>query len=95
MPSLGGFSSSSTGFFGGQSLLLLRHTLVASVEATKAQPHDSDPLSLSLSSRLAYTPLQSVFSFFFKNSLPFPFLLEFVFPYIVEMSYILYYLPII
>lgn len=48
---LGGFSSSSARFFRGQSFFLLRHALVAPVEATKAQPHvfvNSLPLSLSL-----------------------------------------------
>lgn len=60
VPSLGGFSSSSARFFGGQSLFLLRHTLVAPVEATKAQPHLNFPRSLSFlflfpSSRFAFS----------------------------------------
>lgn len=62
---LGGFSSSSARFFRGQSFFLLRHALVAPVEATKAQPHvfvNSLPLSLSLSGARAL----SVSLFFFS-----------------------------
>jgi len=70
---LGGFSSSCTCFFRGQPLFLFGHSLVASVEATKAQPHGFVLLPLpSLSFSLCVSPYPMLLFSPFLPSLPSP-----------------------
>lgn len=56
MPSLGGFSSSSTCFFIGQSLFFSCHTPIASAETTKGKAKPHLPLPLFFSSLFLALP---------------------------------------
>ena len=92
---LGGFSSSCTCFFGGQPLFLFGHSLVAPVEATKAQAHgfgaSPPPLSLLLSPCVAY-PMLLLFSLFFSSVsslLPYTPLQSLFSPFSLDFSFFL------